>query len=93
MFPSNFIREIKNLVFCGTVIFCGIHTTVQERKINTGNFHVYHVAPTDLVVTPSTPATLSSCHPAPIGNSSLCVQGGRQVTCIGIILLMIMLKK
>ena len=30
MFPSNFIREIKNLVLCGTVIFCGIRTTVPE---------------------------------------------------------------
>jgi cystathionine beta-lyase family protein involved in aluminum resistance len=26
MFPSHFIREIKKLVFCGTVIFCGTYT-------------------------------------------------------------------
>jgi hypothetical protein len=29
MFPSNFIREIKKLVFCGTVIFCGTYTCMS----------------------------------------------------------------
>jgi cystathionine beta-lyase family protein involved in aluminum resistance len=28
MFPSNFIREIKKMVFCGTVIFCGTYTCI-----------------------------------------------------------------
>jgi hypothetical protein len=43
MFPSNFIREIKKLVFCGTVIFCGTYTCTianQEEFIfiyNIGN--------------------------------------------------------
>jgi hypothetical protein len=31
MFPSNFIREIKKLVFCGTVIFCSTYTCNARR--------------------------------------------------------------
>jgi low affinity Fe/Cu permease len=30
MFPSNFVREIKKLVFCGAVIFCGTYTPVNN---------------------------------------------------------------
>jgi hypothetical protein len=42
MFPSNFIREIKELVFWGTVIFCSTYTCTSEFITNKLTSRLYY---------------------------------------------------
>jgi hypothetical protein len=43
MFPSNVIKEIKKLVFCGTVIFCGTYTCSRYKNAQLSIF-VFHIS-------------------------------------------------